>query len=246
MSKKYKGKPCVYCQERPSIKQGDHVFARKLFLESERGNLIKVPSCKECNDDKSKIEHYLISVLPFGGMHSGAKENLSSLVPPRLDKNLKLKRELKSGMKYVWSKEENGTPKKNLTIPFDGERYVGLFKYLVKALSWHHWRVYIETESIVFTTALSKYGKKMFHQHLFPLRAQNKVNEVIGNNTVEYTGVQAVDDNQITIWEFETYNGLVVSNSIDEGFHKSTSIGAISGPPSVVNPFIVAYRGIAT
>ena len=171
-------------------------------------------------------------------MHGDAKENLSSLVPPRLDKNLKLKRELKSGMKYVWSEDENGTPKRNLTIPIDGERYTGLFKYIVKALSWHHWKVYFETESIVFTIALSEFGKKMFHQHLFSLRAKNRVNEVIGNNTVKYTGVQAVDSNQITVWEFEIYNGLVVSNSAEEGFHKSTSIGAISGPPSVVNPFI--------
>jgi len=243
MSKKYKGKPCVYCQERLSIKQGDHVFARKLFLESERGNLIKVPSCDKCNNDKSKIEHYLISLLPFGGMHKDAKENLSSLVPPRLNKNLKFKRELKSGMRYVWSEDKNGTPKRNLIIPIDGERYTELFKYIVKALSWHHWGVYIKKESIVCTIALTKFGKEMFHQHLFSLRAKNRVNEIIGNETVKYIGVQAVDDNEITVWEFEIYNGLVVANSIDKGFHKSTSIGAISGPPSVVNPFIELFEG---
>lgn len=43
MSKKYKGKLCVYCGERPSTKTGDHVFAREFFLESERDNPIKVP-----------------------------------------------------------------------------------------------------------------------------------------------------------------------------------------------------------
>jgi len=242
MSKKYKGKPCVYCQERPSINQGDHVFARKFFLESERDNPIKVPSCDECNNDKSKIEDYLTSLLPFGGLHGDAKENLSSLVPPRINKNLKLKRELKAGMKYVWSKGENETPKRNLTIPINGERYTELFKYILKALSWYYWGVYIKKDTVVSATALTEFGEGMFHQNFLSLRGKNRLNEVIGNDTVKYTGVQAVDNDQITVWKFEIYNGLVVSNSIDEGFHKSTSIGAISGPPSVVNPFIEHFE----
>src|SRR3990167_5183701 len=108
MSKKYKGKTCVYCQERPSIRQGDHVFSRELFLESERANLIKVPACDECNNDKSKHEHYLTSLLPFGGLHVDAKEHLSTMVPPRLEKNQKLKRELNAGMMYVTRTGENG------------------------------------------------------------------------------------------------------------------------------------------
>ncbi len=83
MSKKYKGKRCVYCQDNPSINQGDHVFARGLFLEIERHNPIKVPACDECNNKKSSIEHYLAS---FGGRHSGAEETLNSLVPTRLKK----------------------------------------------------------------------------------------------------------------------------------------------------------------
>jgi hypothetical protein len=179
MSKKFKGKPCVYCQERPSIKQGDHVFSRELFLESERANLIKVPSCDECNNEKSKFEHYLTVLLPFGGRHTDAKDNLSTLVSPRLDKNLKLKRELEAGMKYVWSKDQNGGLIRNLTVPIDIDRFTGLFKYLVKALSWHHWDTYIRKDSVVFTTALTKFGVEMFHQHLFSLRAKNPVNEVI-------------------------------------------------------------------
>ncbi len=85
-SKKYKGKPCVYCQENESIAQGDHVFFRKLFLEEERKNLIKVPACDYCNTEKSKLEHYLANILGFGGRHPDAKENLESLIPPRLEK----------------------------------------------------------------------------------------------------------------------------------------------------------------
>jgi hypothetical protein len=44
----------------------------------------------------------LASLLPFGGLHSDdAKEHLDGLVPSRLEKNQKLKRELEAGMEYV-------------------------------------------------------------------------------------------------------------------------------------------------
>ncbi len=237
MSKKYKGKICVYCQKRPSIRQGDHVFSRELFLESERANLIKVPACDECNNDKSKHEHYLTSLLPFGGLHADAKEHLSTLVPPRLEQNQKLKRELAAGIEYVTRADENGNESRDLTVPFNGEIYTGLFEFIVKALSWFHWRTYIDKNSIVLTTALTKFGEEIFQQHLFSLRPKNILDETIGEDTVKYYGMQAVDNDQITIWKFEVFNGLVVSSREDGGFHKSTCIGAISGPPQAVNPF---------
>jgi hypothetical protein len=237
MSKKYKGKTCVYCQERPSIRQGDHVFSRELFLESERANLIKVPACDECNNDKSKYEHYLTVLLPFGGLHAQVKEHLGTLVPSRLEKNQKLKRELSDGIKYVVRVGANGNGSRILTVPIEGKIYTGLFEYIVKALSWFHWETYIEKNSIILTTALTDFGKEIFDRHLFSLESKNAVDETLGEDTVKYFGMQAFDNSQISVWKFEIYNGLAVLNSEAEGFHKSTCIGAISGPPQVVNPF---------
>jgi hypothetical protein len=235
MSKKYKGKICVYCQQRPS-KQGDHVFSRELFLESERANLIKVPACDECNNDKSVLEHYLTSLLPFGGLHTDAKEHLNTLVAPRLERNQKLKRELSAGMSYVTTVDENGNESRALAIPFHGDIYIALFEYIVKALSWFHWGTYIDNNSMVVTTALTKLGEEMFEQHLFSLSPKNTIDATLGKDTVKYFGMQGVNE-QITVWKFEIFNGLVVSDSNDEGFPKSTCIGAISGPMEMVNPF---------
>ncbi len=232
MSNKFKGKLCVYCVERPSTKTGDHVFARGFFLESERNNLIKVPACAECNNDKSKIEHYLALLLPFGGKHKDAKEHLTKLAPERLEKNQKLKRELVAGKKYVLYYDENGASTRNLTVPFDGSRYTELFKYIAKALVWHHWGTYLNKDSFVYSTALTGEGAKLFHKYIFALRSKQRVEDIIGANTIKYIGVHAVDNDQITVWQFEVFNGLVVSNSIDEGFDKSGSVGVISGPAS--------------
>ena len=63
------------------MNQGDHVFARQLFPVSERDNLPKVPCCDQCNNDKSRLEHYLVTVLPFGAQHADSLSNLKTMVP---------------------------------------------------------------------------------------------------------------------------------------------------------------------
>jgi hypothetical protein len=95
MSKKFKGKRCAYCSVRQVV-TGDHIFAREFFVLSARADLPQAPICSECNNEKSKLEHYLTAVLPFGGRHAHASENLAVQVPKRLEKNAKLYRHLKA------------------------------------------------------------------------------------------------------------------------------------------------------
>src|SRR5215467_10644342 len=122
MSKRFRGKTCIYCLQRPSTTTGDHVFARQLFPFDKRANLPKVPGCEFCNNQKSILEHYLASVLPFGARHKDASENLTKMVPPRLAKNQKLARELHAGRARVLSEEEPGVVVDTLSLPLDGEK----------------------------------------------------------------------------------------------------------------------------
>lgn len=75
MSKKFKGMQCAYCLDAVATTV-DHVFSREFFLVEDRGYLPEAPACKACNDEKSRMEHYLTAVLPFGGRHDpGARES---------------------------------------------------------------------------------------------------------------------------------------------------------------------------
>jgi hypothetical protein len=86
MSKKFRGKKCVYCCAAVSV-TADHVFARELFLKSRRANLPKVPACNACNQKKSVLEHYVTTLLPFlrlelgddGAPHASAQSFLGVL-----------------------------------------------------------------------------------------------------------------------------------------------------------------------
>jgi glutaredoxin len=129
MSKKYKGKICVYCAEAEPTST-DHVFARKFFLEGDRMGLPQVPSCDPCNRAKATLEHYLASLLPFGARHSGTRDNLE-LVPGRLAKNKKLHREIAAGWRQVWTKE-GGIYLHTATVATDPSRIEELFGLIVR------------------------------------------------------------------------------------------------------------------
>ena len=46
------------------------MFAREFFLTDRRAQFPKLPACETCNNVKSKLEHYLTAVLPFGGRYT--------------------------------------------------------------------------------------------------------------------------------------------------------------------------------
>lgn len=117
VSKKFKNKTCIYCANATS-ETADHVFAREFFLLNQRDGLPKVPSCQQCNKEKSDLEHYLTALLPFGGRHENAKDNLKKMVPKRLKKNKKLHRELSEKKTYALSKEFDDINKKKYDLTY--------------------------------------------------------------------------------------------------------------------------------
>ena len=221
MSKRFKGRLCVYCCGEAGLTP-DHIFARQFFLENARANLPQVPSCARCNSDKSKLEHYLTTVLPFGGRHADALGNLSSMVPKRLQKNQKLRREL--------AQHRSGP-----TIPLDSERLEDLFGLVARGLIWHHWNAYLDpARHSVRTAILTPAGMDLFDGLLFQRNGQDRVKENLGNGTFLYEGVQAVDDPATSIWRFLIYGGLAVSEEGDESGPVLCQIVAMTGPDTAM------------
>ena len=131
MGKKYKGKICVYCSEALST-EPDHVFAREFFLEADRNNLPMVPTCRNCNSEKSRLEHYLTVLLPFGGRHYVARDNLER-VRGRLAKNIGLHKRLAESWGDAFFLKD-GVPIPIKTLAFEGQQMVKLFSLIVRGL----------------------------------------------------------------------------------------------------------------
>jgi hypothetical protein len=225
-SKKFKGVTCVYCVGKPASTI-DHVFARQFFLEEHRANLPKVPACNVCNGRKSALEHYLTTILPFGGRHRHAERTLAEMVPKRLEKNLKLHRSLGRAMKRMWV-NYNGVNIQVSAVPVDSERVLKLFDYIVRGLMWVHWRQYLTATDLVRVCASSPALERRFNA-MSMLKGVRGVAEEVGAGTVRYEGYQFLDTPTATVWRLSLYGGLTFTDPA-RGETSSSSIGALTGP----------------
>jgi hypothetical protein len=220
-SKKFSKYECVYCQKRSSTPTGDHVFARQFFLERDRNNLPKVPSCKTCGTEKSRHEHYLTSILPFGGRHNQAFENLRTHAPRRLARNLTLHRQLAKGFALS---EQSGQP----VLPFEFHHIEALFEKITIGLLWHSWRIYLPEKHQVRCAILSSEGV-VFFNHLLQFNAKSRISRDVGNGTFYYHGALGEGSQPISVWKYTIYGGLEVTGDPERPYEVSSSIGCITG-----------------
>lgn len=229
MSKKFKGQRCAYCSIREAT-TGDHIFAKEFFVPAARANLPQAPICDHCNNDKSKLEHYLTAVLPFGGRHADASVNLASMVPKRLGKNIKLHRHLRDGQRIVCVPDKEGKDEETTAIPFDGEKLEQLFSMIVRGLIWYHWRAYLEDAYMVRTHTVTALGLRHYEEKLFSKNVRARVIGNLGNGTFVYEGVQGVDDVALTVWKLAVYGGLAAYEDETASEALGSHLVSMTGP----------------
>lgn len=228
MGKGYKGVPCVYCIEGVS-EDGDHVISRQFFLPEKRANLPKVPACKACNNDKSKLEHYLTTVLPFGGGHADAGRILTNLVPPRLAKNNKLHAAILDGLGHHIASTNGGQWVPGMTIPFDGQDMERLYEYIVRGLAWHHWKLLLGPDVMVKAGYLVEAGRRAF-ERLLTLGAADTVSVNLGDGVFKYEAVQAKECPELTVWKMSFYGGVLIGGDPKAPLERCTSAYGITAP----------------
>jgi hypothetical protein len=231
VSKKFKDQLCVYCAERPSS-SADHVFARKFFLPGERANLPKVPACAGCNATKSELEHHYSLLLPFGGRHAMAEENLETLVPKRLTKNAKLHRRLVVQRSTVWSNVDGPLFIPTMGLPNDPARLEIFVSLIVRGLMWYHWRIYLTRDHVIEVLTPNHRGMELLDEHLFNRPAHREVVVTLGGGTMAYRGIQTVDCPHASAWKLLLLGGLVFAEKgrLAERSRTSSQIVVLTRP----------------
>lgn len=230
MSKLFKGKTCAYCAMPGISDTADHVLSRQLVAVEHRGQIPKVPACAPCNGRKATLEAYLNAVLPFGGRHGDAKDNLASNVPKRLEKNKKLHRALSGGQSRVWSREPSGLLVNALALPLEGDQVEQLVGLIVRGMMFHHWGVALGPDMHVETLSLTKRGEAFFNRY----RAANAKQRVAGNigaGALVYEGAQGIDNDAVSFWQLSLYGGFTVSSG--DGKEFSSKFGVMTGPKAI-------------
>jgi hypothetical protein len=169
------------CRARPRVR------ARVLPCESERQSSAG-SRLQEMQYEKSRLEHHLTALLPFGGGHADALTNLQTMAPKRLARNARLHRELAHGRGATWNRSEGGLLIRQMTLPMGGE-LEKLFEFIPKGLLWHHWKVRLTDDhtvvaSLVPDDFLDPYSK---------VPPDRRVNVSLGGGTVSYQGLQGDD-----------------------------------------------------
>jgi len=186
----------------------------------------------KCNGKKGDLETYLMSVLPFGGRHPDALDNLKNLVPPRLGKNQKLHRQLNAGASPIWSIESSGLAVPTTSLPLDGEKLEKLFEYIVRGLMWYHWGVLLAKDCVVEVMTPGSKIQKVFDD-MHRQRAHARLNENLGNGTFVYRATQGVDNLQVSIWEFSMYGCMHLADAPAFPGEVLSRICAITGPARI-------------
>ena len=227
-----------------STRTGDHVLARSLFMKSRRANLPKVPACAQCNGEKSRIEHYLATILPFGGRHPDAGPNLELMVPGRLEKNVKLQREIGEGRETVQTKDAAGALTTATTsIPLRGDALLNYIGFVVKGLLWHHWKVAIRPGFGVRVTAPTNVVADQFVSVMRKSSAL-RIGGDLGFGTVTYEGVQGSDYPELSVWTISMYGGILLSDNSNNSDEQSNLLYAITAKDEfLARPAIVAIFG---
>jgi hypothetical protein len=228
-SKKYIGKLCVYCRKNKAT-TADHVFPREMFQVTQRNMLPKVPACTECNNEKSKIEHYLLSVLPFGATHSNAKKALSIDTKRRLEKNKKLHNQMHQNKGKIFIVNEENTVEKRLTVKFDGEQLHKFIGYVGLGLNWFYWEKYLPLNYSFISFTPSPTGVELIKE-LHSLSSSLVINEFIGEDTVKCKGIMDEINNGISVWSIQLMGGITIATDDKGMIFKNSFVTMITGKP---------------
>lgn len=208
MSKKYKGKTCVYCGAEGKSDTRDHVLARQFVLERHRRNLPTVPACRPCNVHKSALESELTSLLPFAGRHSDALEHLNTLVAGRFERNERLRARIRNSLTGHTITDLSGRPMfSTMLVDRDAlDEWIGL---VTLGLIAHHFGEIIVNDVDLDVMLLPPQTEKPFAD-LFTANARKLPVTRIGGEALTYQGSMAFDDPRVSIWRFELFNGLLI------------------------------------
>ncbi len=222
MGKAFKKGLCAYCCAAGST-TADHVIARGFFPEDSRANLPKVGACRECNNKKSKLEHALTAVMPFGAQHGRAREALLA-VERMLAKNKPLHRFMALGFRSVF-RSINGSPwVPETTVPFDGSNLELLSEYIVKGLARHHWGLDLGVDTCVRAAFLNAEGAAVFDR-FFAGKTRGRVVSDLGGGVFCYEGIQSVEDVKVTLWKMSIYRAEVGGDPLLPGQRASMIYG---------------------
>ncbi len=206
MSKKWKRKTCVYCGAEGKSDTKDHILARQFVLERHRGYLPAVPACTECNNRKSALESELVSLLPFGGRHADASEQLEFLVGGRLERNERLRSKLSAALTNELITDLEGRTVERTMVIYGPclDRWV---EFLTLGLIAHHFQQTVAGKVVITPSLLSMAGE-IAYAPIFRAKGHRVPPTSIGGGALYYQGTMSLEQPLASVWRMAFFGGI--------------------------------------
>jgi hypothetical protein len=210
-SKKFKHKTCAYCGKRGTSETGDHVFAREFFLVKHRAYLPQVPACARCNSDKSRLESYLLQMMPLGANHADVPEASRTLMPKRAahPANKVLRDIIERPHEPVWLTDQDGQRQERIPVYVDANMLHDWCGLVARGLAFHHWGVATpdyEVETIPLAAEVER-DILAFASHL---KGGEYIERLVGNGAFAYRGFRCADGEPASMWMIYLYGRMPI------------------------------------
>jgi hypothetical protein len=238
-SKKYSRKACAYCGRDGVSKTADHVVARQFFLASDRKNSLKVPACEDCNGLKSKLESYVLTVLPLANRHCDAKAYSEENIERRLKRNADVRSQLLSLQHSgLWERQPNGVLVPIIAVDVDQEQIRDLFAFIVKGLFMFHWGVPLNEKWMPDVAIIRPHVEGLVWSKIIGTMGPNLevVRGNLGRGTFVYAGTRSLTLRWYSLWQFTVFGGLQFGNA-DTPNQAFTKLSAVTRPDMSRGPF---------
>jgi hypothetical protein len=209
-SKKFKNKTCAYCGQ-AGASTGDHVFARQFILVKHRANLPEVPACARCNSQKSRLETYLLQIMPLGANHADAPETSRTMMPKRAahPANKVLREIIESPPETVWLTDQDGQRQERIPVYIDANMLHDWCGLVARGLAFHHWGV-ATPDSQVETVALAAEVEHDILDLASRYKAGEFVEQSVGNGAFGYRGFRCAGSEPASMWMIYLYGRMPI------------------------------------
>lgn len=192
-----------------------------------------MPACRACNNAKSQLEHYLATVLLFGGRHADAHANLLTMGERRLAKNAALHRVLQRGETRAWTRTESGLAVPTTALPIDDTQVTEFFEFATKGLVRFEFGQTLGRDDFTEVKMMTDIAGLPIFRDMLTRNCAARVQRDLGVGAISYEGAQGIDNPHVTVWLMRIFGGL--SFLEDDGREYRTQVGAMTGPRRVAD-----------
>jgi hypothetical protein len=181
------------------------------MFEESRLNLPKVPSCRNCNNKKSALEHYVAAALLAGSRLPDGNRYRQEKVSRRLSKNVKLQKELGVWDPPVWMKV-NGVVRQMHVLKLDATKICRLMEFITKGLYRFHFGKVLSSSfqpRVNMFAPENEAALRAWIQPFFPADSR-VVSGNIGEGSFIYVGRQSSIHEGLTLWQMTWHNGIAL------------------------------------